>query len=195
MIKMVKGTIKLLKEAISNIFKCVTIDYPAGVWPGTKYSQIPPKLRGMPKFNEDKCNGCGACSISCPSMAISYKDKDGWRFISIFLGQCLFCGQCQEICPTGAITLTPKFELSYSSPRENEIAYVRHKVKLVLCENCGGVITSTLQIAQLKEKVREKIEPSIKEIVAEDIEKYSKYCFKCRQILSHKLNMHTRKFH
>ncbi|MFQ6075377.1 MAG: 4Fe-4S dicluster domain-containing protein [Candidatus Bathyarchaeia archaeon] len=192
---MVKGKIKLLREAVANIFKCVTIDYPAGTWPGTKYSQIPPKLRGKPKFNEEKCIGCGACSMSCSGVANSYEDKDGWRFVSIFLGQCLFCGRCEEICPEEAIKLTQEFELSYSGPRESEVAYVRHGIELVLCENCGDVIAPAPQIARCREMVMEKIDPSVREIVVTDMEKYSKYCSKCRQILSHKLNTHTRKFY
>lgn len=192
---MARGKLKLLKEMITNILRCVTIDYPAGTWPGTKYSQIPLELRGKPKFDEDKCIGCGACSMSCGGVASSYKDEDGKRTISIFLGNCLFCGRCEEICPEEAITLTQEFELSYTGPRENEGAYVRHEVDLALCESCGGVIAPTPQVNRCKRIVVEKINPSIKEIVAKDMEKYTKHCVNCRQLLSYELNTHARKFY
>ena len=192
---MVKGKIELLKEIITNIFQCVTIDYPAGTWPGTKYSQIPPKLRGKPRFDEEKCIGCGSCSESCSSQAISYEDKDGKRIISIFLGRCLFCGRCEEICPEEAISLTPEFELSYVGPRESEVAYVRHEVDLAVCENCGAPIAPIPQINRCKEKVMEKIAPSVKEAIVEDMKKYAKYCVNCRRRLSYRLDTHTRRLY
>lgn len=190
---MVKGKIELLKEIITSIFKCVTIDYPAGTWPGTKYSQIPLKLRGKPRFDEEKCIGCGSCSEICSSQAISYEDKDGKRNISIFLGKCLFCGRCEEICPEEAISLTPEFELSYMGPRESEVAYVRHEVDLAVCKNCGALIAPIPQINRCKEKVMEKIDPSVKEVVVEDMKKYAKYCVNCRRRLSYELDTHPRR--
>ena len=192
---MVKGKIKLLKEAVTDIFKCVTIDYPAGTWPGTKYSQIPPKLRGKQEFVEAKCIGCGACSVSCSSQAISLNDKDRKRIVSIFLGKCTFCGRCEEICPEEALTLTQEFELSYTGPRESEGAYVRQEVDLAVCENCGAIIAPEPQIKRFKERLMEKIDPSVKEIIAEDMEKYARYCLNCRRQLSYELNTHTRKFY
>lgn len=192
---MVKGKIKLLKEAVSNIFNPVTIDYPAGTWPGNKYSQIPLKLRGKQKFDEEKCIGCGGCMVSCSSHCISLEDKDAKRTISVFLGQCIFCGRCEEVCPEEAITLTPEFELAYTGPRESEGVYVRHKVDLSVCEECGEVIAPTLQISRFKERVTENIDPSIKEIISKDMEKYAKQCINCRRLQSYELATHTRKFY
>ena len=192
---MVKGKIKLLKEAVTNIFNCVTIDYPAGTWPGTKYSQIPPKLRGKQEFVEDKCIGCGACSVACSSQAISCDDNDKKRTVSIFLGQCTFCARCEEICPEDALVLTEEFELAYTGQRENEGAYVKEEVDLVVCDNCGAIVAPEPQIKRFKERLMENIDPSVKEVLAEDMEKYARYCPNCRWQLSFDLNIHTKKYY
>jgi len=194
---MAKGKLKLVREIMTNFSRCVTIGYPAEDKPETRYSQVPQTLRGKPEFDKHKCIGCGACSVRCPSRAIRYTDKNEKRAISIFLGRCLFCGQCEEVCPEDAITLTTEFELSYTNRTENPKDYVKHEVDLATCEICGSVIAPTSQIENCKQVVLDKIEanPLIRKIVAEDMEKYTRYCVGCRQRLSHEMNTHTRKYY
>jgi len=49
-------------------------------------------------FWEDRCIGCGACSLNCPSGAIQMKNKK----LLTDKNKCNLCGECSRICPTQA---------------------------------------------------------------------------------------------
>ena len=56
----------------------------------------------FPKFNKDKCIGCGRCYISCMDgghQAISFDD----RIPKLNGGKCVGCHLCVLVCPQGAI--------------------------------------------------------------------------------------------
>lgn len=181
--------IKIIKEAMSAIFKPVTITYPAGK-PEERYSQVPQSLRGKPKFDDEKCIGCGACTVQCSSGADRYYDKDDVRVFEISLTKCVFCGRCQEICPEDAIKLTNEFELSGSNKSE---IVTKLELSLSNCENCGALITTVRQLDRIQERVLENINQKIRDIAREDLSKYLHLCKNCRRKLSYQLNIHTRK--
>lgn len=52
-------------------------------------------------FMEQKCVGCGRCSLQCPRQAITI--ADGKAHIERKL--CMKCGRCAEICPNEAVSL------------------------------------------------------------------------------------------
>mgnify|MGYP004443916901 FL=1 len=56
----------------------------------------------MAKANIDKntCIGCGACTATCPSGAISL-GADGKAVVD--MGKCTGCGACAAGCPVSAI--------------------------------------------------------------------------------------------
>lgn len=190
-----KGKITLLTQALTNIFKPVTIDYPAGKWPGRKYSQIPPALRGKHQIDTEKCTGCGACSQCCSTGAIHITEENQKRIIAIFLGECSFCGECQRICPEQAITLTNQFELAYEAPKENSKAWIKIEKPLALCKNCQTPITTQDQIQKEIQRVLQNIKPENKQKIQQDIQTYIKLCPTCRRKLAYKLNIHTRKYY
>ena len=185
------GKLSSIREAFRNLFKPVTIEYPAGEWPGRKYSQIPPGLRGRPEFDEERCVGCAACVAQCSSGALSYADEDGVRRVSLFLGQCLFCGRCEEICPEEAVKLTEKFELAYS--QESEGAYVENEVELAECKVCGTPFAPVKHLDRIRERVLENIDPSERESISKDMDVYLHACPNCRRLHSYEWNTHVRK--
>lgn len=192
MMKMINGILIAVKELLKNLKQCVTIDYPAGTWPGKKYSQIVPYGRGMHEFDEEKCVGCGACASMCSNKTIKLVDEEGKRTVSIYLGRCMFCGKCQDICPEEALKLTPKYELA-SINKQN--LYVKNSLNMVKCESCEKFIYTEKQINSVKNRVLENLKPETKETVKLDMEKYLNLCPDCRKKLSFKLEIHPRKLY
>ena len=57
----------------------------------------------FPKFDYDKCNGCGRCYISCRDgghHAIKFDEK---RKPLLDVSKCVGCQLCRLVCPKGAI--------------------------------------------------------------------------------------------
>jgi len=61
--------------------------------------------RGLPRRDDTRCTGCGACNERCSSGATSIKDYEGMRTVSIDSLRCIFCARCADICPEGALCL------------------------------------------------------------------------------------------
>jgi formate hydrogenlyase subunit 6/NADH:ubiquinone oxidoreductase subunit I len=184
-----------VKEAINNLFNVITIDYPAGAWPGKKYSHLPDTYRGKHKFDDQKCIGCGACSVCCSSAAITLNDGSDKREVSVFLGKCIFCARCQDVCPTEALKLTSEFELAYAGRRDSDDAFVKISRDFAKCANCGRPFIPKLQIDFANKNILEKIDPKVKDTVAHDLNVFSNYCADCRRLKAYEWNTHVRKYY
>jgi Pyruvate/2-oxoacid:ferredoxin oxidoreductase delta subunit len=51
-----------------------------------------------------RCQGCGACLLTCPERAIRPGER-GDRRLVVLAGRCTGCGECVEVCPVDAIEL------------------------------------------------------------------------------------------
>ena len=72
---------------------------------------------GLPKFDYEKCTGCGLCVQQCPQRVITLVNSDSKIHIkcnnrdkgkAAMLDcsvSCISCGLCEKVCPTGAIKL------------------------------------------------------------------------------------------
>jgi len=104
----------------------------------------PENFRGKPEFQPDQCVGCGGCAEVCPAGALSVIDRPQeqppMRKVELRLDQCIFCGQCELNCLVDkGIVLTQEFDLATwdrASARESI------EKELVLCEQCGAVIST-----------------------------------------------------
>jgi formate hydrogenlyase subunit 6/NADH:ubiquinone oxidoreductase subunit I len=63
-------------------------------------------FRWLPRRDDNKCTGCGACSERCSTGATTVNDAGMERKVSIDSWMCIFCGRCAEICPEKALVLT-----------------------------------------------------------------------------------------
>jgi Pyruvate/2-oxoacid:ferredoxin oxidoreductase delta subunit len=57
-----------------------------------------------------RCQGCGACLLTCPEHAI--RPNAGWAAhggdpLRVLPDRCTGCGECAEICPVDAIEELP----------------------------------------------------------------------------------------
>ena len=124
-----------LKEAIrALVFGPYTAKFPAEPTP------LPETFRGAPRFDEDECVGCGACSNVCPAEALEMEDdaEARLRTLTIRYDRCIFCGQCQANCLTEkGVKQTNEYDLATTNRDE-----LRERVEkvLLLCESCGAVI-------------------------------------------------------
>ena len=179
--------ITAIKEALKALFKPVTTKYPHG-----PPSHVPPGLRGLPQFIEDKCIGCGACVAACSASAISLEDKGHIRTLSIHYPRCIFCGRCEDICPEEGITLSEKFELATS---EMDEACVTIDFALVPCEKCGSPVSTKLQLEKIRARILEETESQLIEEVTKDLEKYLHLCIECRRKMCYELDTHPAKYY
>ena len=120
---------KLLKE----VFRTgnATVRYPFAPLPAS------PDFRGKPQYDPERCIACAACTIACPSNALTMETDAtaGRRTWEICFGRCVFCGRCEEVCPTGAIALSPEYELAVMRRAD---LYQSAEFSLTPCRVCGA---------------------------------------------------------
>ncbi len=146
-----------LKEAIiSLISKPYTTKFPKG-----EFKPFP-GYRGKPVVDEDNCVGCETCANVCPPGAITFEDdtNTGIRTITRNYGQCIFCGKCEEHCITGkGVKLSDEiFDLACFD--RNEVIEKQER-ELLICENCGAIITTKDHIRFIHEKLGPKAYSSV----------------------------------
>jgi len=139
-----------IKEALKSFFsKPYTTRFPAK-------PHIPfERFRGKPVPDDEKCIACGACAEVCPSRAIEVKDtldkKPETRDIIWHYDLCVYCGQCESLCTTlDGVKLSNEFDLAVFDRSD---LYMKTGKDLVLCEDCGNIITTRAHLVWLLDKL------------------------------------------
>src|SRR5260370_20201317 len=84
----------------------VTRAYPA------ELAQVSENFRGRPSFDFEKWKDARPAAEVCPTGAISLRDCDDSRKVTVDYGLCVFCGLCAEASPDKAVRITQEFELA-----------------------------------------------------------------------------------
>jgi ferredoxin/nitrate reductase gamma subunit len=116
------------------------------------------------QLNGEKCTGCAACELSCPTGTLESSDGGGLRVFAYSHYQCICCGACVAICPEQAAELRHEIGLR----RFLQIVPKREirSVELALCESCGATVAPVPQV----EKVRQ--------VITDD---FIRFCPKCKK--------------
>jgi formate hydrogenlyase subunit 6/NADH:ubiquinone oxidoreductase subunit I len=149
--------IRELREAIvSLVTPAYTSRFPAE--PHVPFE----KFRGKPVVDNENCVGCETCANVCPPNAITFTDdkEKKIRYIRRDYCKCIFCGQCQDNCITRkGVKLSDKiFDLAVLERGKN--TEIQEK-ELLVCTNCGAVITTKEHILFMHRKLGPKAFSSI----------------------------------
>lgn len=141
--------VRELREAVVSLFTpAYTSKFP--VEPHIPFE----KFRGKPVVDNENCVGCETCANVCPPKAITFTDdkEKGIRIIKRDYGKCIFCGQCQDHCITKkGVALSDKIFDMAVFDRGKIIEY--QEKELLICENCGAVITTKEHLHYMHRKL------------------------------------------
>src|SRR5450755_2840067 len=101
---------KILQKTFS--IGTVTANYPA------QPARISDGFRGRPSFDFEKWKDARPAAEVCPTGAISLRDKENSREVTVDYGLCVFCGLCAEASSVQAVRITQEFELATTDRRK-----------------------------------------------------------------------------
>ena len=145
-----KPKLRELREAIKAIF--------TGPYTPKTFLTPPECLRGLTKFFEDDCIGCGACAEVCPANCIQVvEDRDATppvRRLTVRTDQCIVCGQCQRYCTTRkGIRVVNEYDTASLTPRSPSFSVQK---ELLVCEGCGETIGTIDHLKWVARKIGPK---------------------------------------
>jgi len=89
----------------------VTKAYPA------ELAHVSEHFRGRPHFDFEKWTDARPAAEACPTGAISLRDSNDSREVTVDYGLCVFCGLCAEASSDKAVRITQEFELATKNRR------------------------------------------------------------------------------
>jgi ferredoxin len=102
---------------------------------------------GLLQFDSDRCTLCGACSIACPTGALTHDERTTETVIAHDPRACIGCDRCTTVCPEDALTVRPGIEL----PRLREGVLELARAQRERCVVCG----TSLPPASMRRRLRE----------------------------------------
>ena len=122
----------------------------------------------------EKCIGCAACEINCPTGTLETTDIQDQRVFTYSHYQCICCGTCVGVCPENAAEL--RHEVNFAHIFRIFAKRPIRTVELAVCESCGQLIGPVPQMRKLQEVM-----------AASDVEVETlNCCSRCKKTTAHK---------
>jgi formate hydrogenlyase subunit 6/NADH:ubiquinone oxidoreductase subunit I/nitrate reductase gamma subunit len=104
------------------------------------------------RLNVEKCIGCAACELGCPTGTLESSDRDLKRSFSYSHYQCICCALCMKTCPQGAAELrhdiNPSMVFQTTAKREIQL------VGLQACKGCGAAFAPVPQLDKVGSNIK-----------------------------------------
>lgn len=103
------------------------------------------------RLNVEKCTGCAACELDCPTGALESNDEGKLRIFTFSHYQCICCGACVNTCPEQAAELRHEIGIGklFQIIPKQEI----RSVELQVCEKCGALFAPAPQIEKISQMI------------------------------------------
>jgi len=129
------------------------------------------------RLTADRCIGCAACEINCPTGTLETEDIQHQRVFSYSHYQCICCGTCVGVCPENAAEL--RHEINFAHIYRVFAKRPIRTVELSACQICGTLIAPQPQMQKLQDIVADN------ELETENLN----CCSRCKKIASQKSHL------
>lgn len=132
------------------------------------------------RLNTQKCTGCAACELNCPTGTLESTDEGNLRIFTYSHYQCICCGACVNTCPEEAADLRHEISIGrfFQIAPKQEI----RSVELTACERCDALFAPAPQLDKIGQTFTHE---------------YLRFCPRCRMVnigdLLHQLSPWHRK--
>ncbi len=129
------------------------------------------------RLTADRCIGCAACEINCPTGTLESTDINPQRIFTYGHYQCICCGTCVAVCPENAAEL--RHEINVVHFFRVFVKRPIRSVELSICESCDALIAPQPQMQKLQD-----------EVAANDVEtEMLNCCSRCKKMAAHKSHL------
>jgi NAD-dependent dihydropyrimidine dehydrogenase PreA subunit/nitrate reductase gamma subunit len=117
------------------------------------------------RLNTQKCTGCAACELNCPTGTLESTDEGNLRIFTYSHYQCICCGACVNTCPEEAAEL--RHEISFARFFQIVPKQEIRSVELTACERCGALFAPVPQLDKIGQTFTHE---------------YLRFCPRCRMV-------------